>query len=191
MRMEIIFKNRRKIILNSVASFNVTDSNEVVRTPTVGMLFEINPLKIDKTRFETPREDSQQEWTRKIIRKAFEEIFKLPEKYAMSFYTLIPEKNGNGHQTVSQLEEYAEVLGGTMVDWVEQALEWAQRLDNGESWEDVCNKEDNVKVYRVIIWKNGRKRIVGGKSATNVYKMDYDLTYRVTNAVPLIKIPKV
>lgn len=41
-----------------------------------------------------------------------------------------------------------------MINWVQQAFEWAQRISNGESWEDVCNKEGNIKYERLIIWKN-------------------------------------
>lgn len=54
-----------------------------------------------------------------------------------------------------------------MADWVEQALEWAQRIHNGETWESICNEPDTAKYYRLIIWKSGFAKIIGGCSVDN------------------------
>ncbi len=48
-----------------------------------------------------------------------------------------------------------------MADWVEQALEWAQKIFDGQSWESICNYPDTSKNKRMIIWKNGNYATVG------------------------------
>ena len=206
MKMEIIFKDGRKETFDSVASFNVTEeqirneechTTDVAQIPTEGKLFEVKPLGIDRSKFEKPLSDWQQEWTRQIIQDAFAEVDKHSEKYASTFYTLIPEKKWDGYKTVAELKEYANDLGGLMADWVEQALEWAQRISNGESWEAICNNADTAKWYRLIIWKNDHTRLVGGSCddddnfpASCVDDDDSDSDYWVNNTVPLVVLKK-
>ena len=206
MKLEIVFNDGRKEIFNGVASFNVTEEQitneechavDVAQTPTEGKLFEVNPLGIDRSKFENPMSNRQQEWTRKIIQEAFAEVDKHPEKYASAFYTLIPEKKWNGCKTVAELKAYANDLGGQMADWVEQALEWAQRLFNGESWEAICNNADTANWYRMIVWKNGYARLVGGSRdngddgpASGVSVYDYDSNGWILCTVPLVVLKK-
>lgn len=195
MKMEIVFKDGRKETFDGVVSFKVT--YDVAQTPTEGKLFEVNPLGIDRSKFEKPMSDQQQEWTRQIIQEAFNEVDKNPEKYASAFYTLMPEKKWQGHKTVAKLKEYAKDLGGQTADWVEQALEWAQRIFNGESWEAICNNTDTAKWYRLISWKNGYCRLVGGSRnnydiypASYVGDYDYFSNFRVNYTVPLVVLKK-
>ena len=173
MKLEIVFKDGRKETFDGVVSFNEITKEEchasdLAQTPSEGKLFEVNPLGIDRSKFEKPMSNRKQEWTRQIIQKAFAEVDKHPEKYASAFYTLMPEKKWNGFKTVAELNAYANDLDGQMADWVEQALEWAQRLFNGESWETICNNADTANWYRVILWKNGCYRLVGGSRNYNV-----------------------
>lgn len=58
-------------------------------------------------------------------------------------------------KNVVELKEEAKNQGGHMANWIEQALEWAQRIDNGESWETICNEPDKNKHYRMIIGEKG------------------------------------
>lgn len=208
MKLEIVFKDGRKATFDSVASFNVTEEQtankecrmlEVCQTPTQGKFFEVNPLKIDRSKFEYEMPDKgMMELTRWIIQEAFAEVDKQPEKYASSFYTLIPEKKWNGWKTVTELKEYANDLGGMMADWVQQAMEWAQRISNGESWRSICNKGDTADYYRMIIWKDGCTRLIGGsrKSGDNSPASDVYSDYcgpigRCLNTVPLVVIKKI
>ena len=204
MKLEIAFKDGRKEIFDNVASFNVIkeqDTNKkysILEKPTEGIPFEVKPLEIDRSSFEKPMKDKKQEWTRQSIQKAFAEVDKQPEKYASPFYTLIPVKHWNGYKTITALREYAKsFIGGLMADRVEQALEWAQRICNGESWEDVCNNPDTANYCRVIEWENGCVRLVGGSRiekiffpASDVCIYDTDFDDFVSFAVPLVVIKK-
>lgn len=206
MKLEIVFKDGRMEIFDSVVSFNVTEEQtaneechtpEVIQTPTEGKLFAVNPLKMDRSNFKNPMSDKRQEWTRQIIQEAFAEVDKYPEKYASLFYTLIPEKNWNGYKTVEELKQLACELGDHNANWVEQALEWAQRICNGESWEVICNNADTANCYRLVVWKNGYARLAGGSRycsnsnpASGVSLNVYDSDDWFSSTVPLVVLKK-
>lgn len=206
MKLEIVFKNGRKETFDGVASFNVTEEqttneechvSDVAQTPTEGKFFEVNPLRIDRSKFVKPMSNKKQEWTRQIIQEAFAEVDKHPEKYASAFYTLMPEKKWSVYKNVAELKEHANDLGGQMADWIEQALEWAQRIFNGESWEAICNNADTTNWYRMIIWKSGYGRLVGGSliddnsvPSTDISNYDCNSVIRVGYTVPLVVLKK-
>lgn len=206
MKLEIVFKDGRMETFDSVASFNVTEEQtaneechtpEVVQAPSEGKLFEVTPLEMDRSSFKNPMSDKRQEWTRQIIQEAFAEVDKYPEKYASPFYTLIPEKNWNGYKTVEELKQLACELGDHNANWVEQALEWAQRICNGESWEVICNNADTANWHRLVVWKNGYARLVGGSRANDnhnpasyVDNADFDSYYSFSSTVPLVVLKK-
>ena len=164
---------------------------EVAQRPTEGKLFKVDPLSIDQELFKKKRRDSRQEATRQYILEAFEEV-KKNSKYAKPFKTLMPEKTWNS-KTVSELKELASSLGDHNADWVEQALEWAQRIANGEAWEEICNKRDTANWYRLVVWKNGYARLVGGSRydhdfapACDVSNLNYNDSYNFNYTVPLV-----
>ena len=166
-------------------------TSQTVETPTEGKWFEVNPLAIDQNLFKEKRSDSMQEKTRQLILKAFVELKKHPERNK-AFRTLIPEKTWN-YSTVKNLKKMASQFGDHIADWVEQALEWAQRIANGESWEDICNKEDNVANWwsRLVIWKNGQVRLVGGSSDSGLPASDVSDFYYGDLDVIYCKVPLV
>ncbi len=139
---------------------------EMVQTPTEGKWFEVRPAEIDQRLFLEEKSDQRQEKTRQLILEAFAEM-KNNSKYARPFKTLRPEKAWD-MKKVKELEGLACNLGGHVADWVEQALEWAQRIANGETWKAVCNDPDTANWYRLIEWKNGYTRLVGG-SRKNIF----------------------
>lgn len=198
MKMEIVFANGEKNVLSSIASFNVVEEtceNQVQDQITAGELFEVNPLSIDATIFEHARKNRKQEWTRLRILEALAVVCEQPEKYAKPFWLLVPDKKWEGKKTGAELKQYAKDCGGYMSIWVEQALGWAQRLSNGESWGSVCNDIDRHKWYRMIVWKNGLGRIVGYSKynrnftpSTYVSGRDYDFDEPVIDTVPLVTI---
>ncbi|MDE5830481.1 MAG: hypothetical protein K2H53_02070 [Clostridia bacterium] len=165
---------------------------EVDKNPTEGEWFEVNPNFIEQSLFSKSREDSNQETTRKLILEAFEEVKNNPSKYSKGFKTMMLEKTWE-LKTVGELKKIVKEKGYHIADWVEQALEWAQRLQNGESWEDICNKADIAKWFRLVVWKNGCIRLIGGShenyteiSATYINYGYYHDKYRLTEAVPLV-----
>lgn len=167
-------------------------NHEVVQKPEEGKWFEVNPETINQKLFEERRKDSQQEEARKLIQEAFAAVKSNPEKYASSFKTLMSEKTWN-YKTVAELKELATILRDHMADWVEQALEWAQRIQNGESWETLCNDVDTANCYRLIAWKNGYTRLVGGSRkfsnnipASGVSNGNYYSDDELSNTVPLV-----
>ncbi len=140
------------------------------QSPIEDTYFEVNPNSINQDLFKNVRRDPAQERTRQFIINAFEEVKKHPEKYGRPFKTMIPNLNDCQDvssicsPTVDNLIEESKKMGGHIASWVEQALEWAQRLENGESWKNICNDPDEIKWYRLIIWKDGYACRVGGAS---------------------------
>lgn len=164
---------------------------EVAQTPTEGKCFEIKPAEIDQMLFSEEKFDERQERTRRLILEAFAEM-KKNSKYVRPFKTMVPEKTWDGPMFIDELKEIACNLGDHMADWVEQALEWAQRIANGETWKAVCNDPDTANWCRTIEWKNGYTRLVGGgrrcdddSPASDVYYRDY-YSYWFFSAVPLV-----
>lgn len=169
-----------------------TTTVKVPQKPTEDEWFDVNPQAIDQKLFEKKREDKRQEETRKLILEAFAEMKNNLEKYGKNFKTMMPKKTWSS-KTVAQLKEIATNMDGHNADWVEQAFEWAQRIANGESWEAICNEEDTANWYRLVVWKNGYARLVGGsvcyrvyKPASAVYYVDYYDNYSLDITVPLV-----
>ena len=131
------------------------------KTEAKGKDFVVILSSIDKSLFQEKRANAQQEWTRQIIEEAFDEVDQYPEEYVKAFKVMIPEKMWS-FTTIRELKKVAKNLGGHIANWVEQALVWAQRISNGETWEAVCNDPDTEKWYRLVEWKNASYRLVGG-----------------------------
>lgn len=165
---------------------------KVVQKPTEDEWFEVKPRAINQNLFKSKRKDRNQELTRQLIVEAFAEMENNPTKYGNNFKTLMPQKTWSS-KTVVELKKMACQLGDYNADWVEQALEWAQRIANGESWKTICNKKDTASCYRLVVWKNGYSRLVGGSvdnynydPATSVGSCNfYDFNY-LYHTVPLV-----
>lgn len=167
---------------------NKSDSKE--NKPSEGKPFKVNPTSIDANLFKKKRVDEKQERVRLLIVEALDVVAN-NSKYSKTFYTLIPEKKWK-FMSIKKFKKQAYDLGGHIADWIEQALEWAQRICNGESWEDVCNKIDTAKWFRLIVWKNGRLVRVGGarrcfslRSSADVQE-SYIVGLYPYNVVPLV-----
>lgn len=169
---------------------------KVEQRPTEDKWFEVNPQAIDQSLFQKERKDERQEKTRRLILEAFAEVKNSPEKYGKKFKTMMPKKSWKS-KTVKELKQLACELGNHNADWVEQALEWAQRICNGESWEVICNNADTANWYRLVVWKNGYARLVGGSRANDnhnpasyVDNADFDSYYSFSSTVPLVVLKK-
>lgn len=117
------------------ATEKATTAN-VAKVPTEDQAFEVNPQTINQSLFQKERKDRRQEETRQLILEAFAKVKSNPKKYGRKFKTMMPKKTWRS-KTVEELKQLACKLGDHNADWVEQALEWAQRICNGESWEAV------------------------------------------------------
>ena len=142
-------------------------SSKPICRPKKGVPFEVNPLEIDRNIFLEERKDEWQEKTRKHILDAFTEVDAHPEDYGKTFWTLRPYGNCWKHSrdhfyTIDDHKAIARSRGGHLANLIEQALEWAQRLQNGESWEALCNKIETDDWFKLIEVKKGFYRTVGG-----------------------------
>ena len=164
--------------------------------PTEGVPFPVNPSGINRNLFQKKREDKRQEETRQLILEAFVQVDEYPKKYGKPFNTLMPKKTWTW-KTVEELRKLATEMEDHEADWVEQALEWAQRIVNGEPWEDVCNNPDTANWYRLVKWKNGYYRLVGGSREDNddcpasyVSNVNCNSSNEVYTTVPLVVLYK-
>ena len=171
-------------------------TTKLAQVPTEGKWFEVNPQAIDQNLLQKKRENRRQEETRKLILEAFDEVKNRPARYGKKFKTMMPKKTWTV-KTVEELKQLACELGDHNADWVEQALEWAQRISNGESWKTICNDNDTAKWYRMIVWKNGYARLVGGSRylknklpASDVDSVDYLSDVKGNFIVPLVVLKK-
>lgn len=168
------------------------NERQILQAPTEGKWFRINVRTIDQTLFNEARSDSNQEKTRQLILEAFEEVKKSP-KYVKSFKILIPRKNWSS-KNVRACKRFAQrKFRGSIATWVDQALVWAKRISDGESWEMVCNSKDTANWYRLIKWKDGTIHPVGGmnvrwdnRPSSFIHDCTYGNTYPVHYCVPLI-----
>ncbi len=163
--------------------------------PNKDQCFMVNPQSIDRTYFENMRKDGKQESVRKRILKAFAEVDKNPEKYDRIFWTFVPEKKW-AWKTAKGIQEYACNLGNHMADWIEQALEWAQRIYNNQTdsiWYDLCNRKDTEKWFRLIIvncdymcYVGDSMKSAGTHAPCDMYVVNYKPDMRMESTVPLV-----
>lgn len=130
-------------------------SKEATELPEDGKWFEVNPLAIDRRFFQKERKDEAQESVRQNILYAFGEMEKNPERYARKFRVMSPF-NTWGNKKFEELMELAKELALKNADRVEVGFKWAQRIQNGDSWENLCNlAEYKRRCARLVIWKRG------------------------------------
>ena len=173
--------------------FSTEPIKKTVQSPSEGEWFEVNPDTIDQSLFYKIRPDLKQEEARKLILQAFDAVKIKPWRYGKKFYTLIPRIHWywDEEKTIRELLELHRNLGDHNADWVEQALEWAQRICNGESWKELCNEWDKCCQCRLIEW-NGEKqefRTVGGgkfSASLNVCSIPRYYNDALTRCVPLM-----
>ena len=155
--------------------FTSQEEQQTIPKPKEGECFEVNPSSIKKELFDKCLDNPKQEKTRMIILEAFDKLEEQPQKYGKTFKTFMPMKTWDSMSPNEQIE-LASKLGDHIADWVEQALEWAQRITNGESWESICNEPDSANYFRFFIGKKGLPQIVGGACK---YKDDSPASYVV------------
>lgn len=175
------------------STLQVNANTKVVQRPVEDQWFDVKPQTINPKLFEKERKKEKQEKARKLIMQAFTEMQANPAKYGQNFKTKMPKKTWR-YLSVDELKDMACKEGDHNIDWVELGFELAQRLVNGESWEELCNNPDTAEWYRLVIWKDGNIRIFGGASnihdyssaaeiSLNTYHNACDLFYTVPKIV--------
>lgn len=179
------------MIINEHLKGKTIQNIEISQKPAVCKGFEVKPKMINKSIFKERRDDKREEETRQLILEAFDEMKCNPDRYAKPFFTMIHKKTWESVITVEEMIKNSKQEGGHIANWVEQALEWAQRIQNGETWQNLCKEPDTEECHRLIIWKNGKARFLGGaknignkSSATTVCKVNFNLNSSIGDTVP-------
>lgn len=190
--MEFVFSiNGVKRVLREIELVSILEkhfSNEVVsipKGPIWGEFFWVNPLLINRQPFYIERSDYKEEMLRAHITEAFNEWDNLiagDSNCLKEFRTIVPYAN-NVLWNVTEWNDVAHNMSGKIATKMEQALLWAQRIDNGENWQEVLNSLYTGGVgKRLLKDYNGEYRI---------YDSIYDSSYMIpdqslTTAIPLI-----
>ena len=81
-------------------------------------------------------------------------------------------------------------------NWTEQALEWAQRISNGETWESICDNSDTANCLRLVAWENNYYRLIGdsgnwkNKKPPTRIGSSCKIDTRLSSTVPLVAFKK-
>ena len=147
--------------------------------------FEVKPKTIDRSLFESERSDEYEEEVREWIRWAFEQVEKEPQKYAEQFETIISKTAYMKYITSSTMEHLMYEFHHT--DIVEQLLEWAQRISNGETWEAVCNDKETAVREVLNLSPIGKKCFLWLSCASTLINQEEMKDYRIRkSALPSI-----
>lgn len=189
-------------IANAISS---SDKSDVITSPIEGKWFKVNPMDINRKPFAKKRQNSAQETMRRAILTAFDAVDKnLAGYYSKPFETLIPLRNQlqsifwaeTEKTTIRYFEDLIKTYNSSYA-WanrIEQYLEWAQRIQNGDTWEALCNEEDHTTRHRLVIGidKNSIYTVggsyMGDKSNVPTYitKSVCIPGFEICGAVPLI-----
>lgn len=130
-----------------------------------GSWLYVYPQKIDIKLFEKELEGFGNP-ARLLILEALEEVKKHPDKYGKDFKVRIPKNIlPFNNKKYFEIERILNESGESIVNWVQLALVWAQRIQNGESWEVLYNGRSMFSVSKFpkfIIWKDNKIATVGG-----------------------------
>lgn len=161
-------------------------------TPEPDKWFRVDIRTIDSVLFEEKRSDRQQEIVRKMIRLSLDEA-KHGFCYPV-FYTTFPTKNWNKLSINRIVMMSEDKIGDGIATIIMQGLEWAQRISNNESWEQLCNRPDQNQFYRMVKWyipesfkKIGGSRAIGDRNPeTDYFKPSNKREDVLCDTVPLV-----
>ena len=130
----------------------MTEERKEIKKPTIGEPFWVYPEKLNRARFSLKRSDYAEEILRQMILKSIDAIKENPE-LKNPFQTLILERDWdeNEEKTGDQFLKIALEKSGSITDDIELGLEFAQRIENGESWEGVSKEKEKFVTYIVIL----------------------------------------
>ncbi len=163
--------------------------------PVEGEWFDVEPYRINRKLFEDDRQDKEQQFTLGNIRKAFQWLDSSPYENGRPFKILIPKKTW-GTITIREMLDITKTFGGNMSTGFETDFLWAQIINNGETWENLCNKPDTLNYYRLVNWgkENSVIFLTGGALKGSI---NYSATHVETlrslslDAVPSKAVPQI
>lgn len=162
-----------------------------LKRPIEGIWFRVNPEQISKKIFEFPREDFDEEWTRKRILEAFYEWRTNWKRYGIAFDVMILKKTWNWVESYEELSQYS-YKWGHQADWVEFYMLLAHRIEK-EGWKAICEDPDTDKFHKIVLWKNGKLLMVGGSTEcddnsppSTIWREGGDNRYKLSTSVPLV-----
>ena len=138
----------------------------------IGRWFRVTPATINQKLFQEKRENWYQEEFRQRILEVFKDFKRYPERLR-PFKTIVPFEEGAW--SAEGLDAIADKYDGHVANWYEQELEWAQRISNGESWEEVCNEMGGPRKICYIV-RSSKHYLVGLRNKNGTYKDDLPLT---------------
>lgn len=181
-------------IANAISS---SDKSDVITSPIEGKWFMVNPMTINRKLFEEEREDSLQERLRKLILQIFKSVDEKPNICAHPFEILIPSEKQLPSLMWAETEkktirEFSQLLKSynSSYSWAnttDQFLAWAQQIQNGATWEDLCNNPDTITRHRLITDKEKEKLYTVGGASTGE-KVSSAIYYFRSTCIPGFKI---
>lgn len=132
-----------------------TSGRKVVEPPTRDKWFKVDPKKINWELFEEKRQDPEQEATRDLINRARCSLKSNPELYGRKFETKRVYDNPWRKYPAELEARVYEQTKRKIALIPEQAFEIAQRISNGETWEELCNNPDTEKYSRLVAGMGG------------------------------------
>lgn len=136
-----------------------------------GTCFKVDLCTIDISLFQEIRADTAEEELRVLILEAYTEAQKELEKYATPFFILLPSKywyitrnrsSYSPHAKLSDIIDFAQKIDGYISNWIDVYLGFAQAItQNSDAWSYLCKRID-YSPEKIMLWKNGNYRIIGG-----------------------------
>lgn len=173
---------------------------EYAKKPKAGHKFCVDLQSIDVEKIEKMPCKVYYEGIKKVVLYALKLAQVMPAKYGNRFYTYIPyleelEFDDFKFEVVSQLVEFGSKIGDHCADWIEQGLEWAQRIQNGEDFVSLCEIQDAIEYSRIVVFDDDMLWNVGGGGndvhsycvpPADVVPTRYDTTLDKIRYVPLV-----
>lgn len=107
-------------------------------------VYEVTPMSIKENIFMKQRKRFKEELTRRLILMALDRVKRNPEKYSKPFKTMrvlriVP------NMTAKEFDEFCKKeYNARFANEIENALEKAQRITNGETWREACEHPETA-----------------------------------------------
>lgn len=144
----ILVKEKSEDSISKHSTINIQPKKVVVR-PEVGIPFDVNPASIDQMLFGLERKTEMQTSVQNLIVGEFQCV---PNE---SFRLLIPNLESLDRYRIPEriygMNKIAKDLGGRrLANYTELIWMWAQCIQNGISWDELCDEPDWIPWHRAV-----------------------------------------